>query len=166
MNYVISIGFKMSTNLNNIPTGFALNQNPSTYDGDEIVTGFNDIFIDAGGNLGVVGGLNDLIQTVKNSLWLWIGEYDFDINIGLSYQGVFQPNNSNAAIFVQQIETSILQCNTYLTTLQYNTYGIKSVSSITFATNRQNRTVTINITLNLNNGQNLPLSITNDEEAA
>jgi hypothetical protein len=149
------------TDINQIPTGFALNQLPSTYDNNRnILTGFNDIFIDEGGNLAVVGGTDDLLQTVKNALWLWIGEYDYDITIGLSYRGIFSSNAANnVGIFTQQIEDAILQCNNYLTQTQLNLYGINQITDINFTADRQTRTISISVVLSLNNGANINLKV-------
>jgi len=147
--------------INQPPSGFALNQSSSTYDNDgNILTGFNDIFIDEGGNLAVVGGVDDLLQTVKNALWLWIGEYDYDTTIGLSYRGIFSDNAAtNVGIFTQQIEDAIFQCNNYLTPTQLKSYGINQITDINFTADRQTRTIIISLVLSLNNGANINLKV-------
>lgn len=133
-------------------TGFALDQSSSIYVDNEIIKGFNDIYMDSSGNLATVNGVTDLIQTIKNALWLWIKEYEFNTKIGLSYLGVFNNNSNNVGIFTQQIEDAILQCNDYLTEDQYNAYGIKSVDSIDYAVNETTRKVVINVHITLNDG--------------
>jgi hypothetical protein len=139
------------SNLNQIPTEFALNQ-----DNTQPNSGFNDLYLDSSGNIATIGGLNDLLQTVKNSLWLWIAEYEFDTTIGIAYKGASTGNG----VFQSQVEAMILLCNDYLTPLQYQTYGISAVTRISYEVDRENRILIITVILALNNGQNITISQT------
>ena len=133
----------IATNSSYPATAFATNwdvtQNPVPN------TAYNDLYLDSGGNLATVGNIDDMSQTVVQSLWMWFGEYVFNTPLQQSLIKFYLTN-------------SILLINDYLTPDQLADYGINQIVNIGFSFNKLTRTDNITITILLNNGQNINLS--------
>lgn len=142
------------------PTAFATNWQNNVPD-----IFWNDIYLDESGNLATVTGVDDLQQTITQSLLLWKGEYDFNINIGVPYNLILgNPQIQNSLIRLY-LQTVILTCNNYLTPTQLAAYGINTtgsnsgIVSITFDFTQTTRTQQVNIIVLLNNGTQIPINI-------
>lgn len=134
-------------------TGFADNwQNNSNY-------AFNDLYLDSGGNLAVVSNVDDLVQSVTNSLWLWIGEHDFNTTIGVPYAGIFGIPNVQESLITLNLSNAILLCNNYLTSAQLTAYGINKITSLNYTINRQSRIISVNANILLNNNNTITIDI-------
>lgn len=134
-------------------TGFAVN---TSRDGN---LGFNDLYIDAGGNLVTVSDLEEFIQAIRSSIWLWLGEYNFDTALGVQYSTIFGNPHIPEASITQQLRQAILLADSYLTTDQRAAYGVNSIDSITYVIDRRTRILTANIILVLNNNDTVTIRV-------
>lgn len=145
----------IATNSSYPATAFATNWN--TQKPVESVA-FNDIYIDAGGNLVTVGSVDDVQQSVVQSLWMWRGEYNFDVFLGVPYNLILGNPDITESLIRYYLTNSILLINDFLNKTQLAEYGIKEISSMTFNFNGTTRTEQTTITITLNNGQSINLS--------
>jgi hypothetical protein len=114
---------------------------------------FNDTEIDSGGNLILVKGIDFMSQTIKNSLWLWIAEYVFNILIGVPYLLILGNPNIEESLIQFYLSRQILTVNNYLTTDQLTIYGIKEITSLIFDFDTNQRVENVQITILFNNNQ-------------
>ena len=146
----------IATNSSYPATAFATNwdvtQNPVPN------TAYNDLYLDSGGNLATVGNIDDMSQTVVQSLWMWFGEYVFNIFLGVPYKLILGNTPLQQSLIKFYLTNSILLINDYLTPDQLADYGINQIVNIGFSFNKLTRTDNITITILLNNGQNINLS--------
>lgn len=146
----------IATNSSYPATAFATNwdvtQNPVPN------TAYNDLYLDSGGNLATVGNVDDMSQTVVQSLWMWFGEYVFNIFLGVPYKLILGNTPLQQSLIKFYLTNSILLINDYLTPDQLTDYGINQIVNIGFNFNKLTRTDDITITILLNNGQNINLA--------
>lgn len=145
----------LATNSSVPATAFATN-----WDVQNSVNGvaFNDLYLDSGGNLATVGAVKDVQQTVVQSLWMWRGEYNFDVFLGVPYKLILGNPNITESLIKYYLTTSILLINEFLNETQITEYGIKEITSMTFNFNAITRNEQISIQIALNNGQNINIS--------
>lgn len=148
----------LATDTSYVATAFATNwdvtQNPVPN------TAYNDLYLDSGSNLATVGNIDDMSQTVVQSLWTWFGEYVFNIFLGVPYKIILGNTSLQQSLIKFYLTNSILLINDYLTPDQLADYGINTSQpiNIRFDFNKQTRSDNITITMLLNNGQQVNLS--------
>ena len=143
------------------PTAFAAN-----WQNNIPGVAYNDMYIDSAGNLVTVSGVQDMQQSIAQSLLLWVGEYDFNIQIGVPYNIILGNPNIQKGLIQLYLQTAILLCNNYLTPAQLAAYGInttgsnKGIISIAFNFNPVNRQDNVTDTILLNNGNKINVNVT------
>ena len=79
--------------------GFALTSNLPT-DGIHI----NDLFMNSNGQLGTITNNEDILQSIKCALQLWLGEFNYDNTAGVAYQIILGSSSSaNKEIIQSQL---------------------------------------------------------------
>jgi hypothetical protein len=135
------------------PWGFWCNTNDDVPGVD-----FNDMTIDDSGNLRVVTGADYILQTIKNNIWLWLGEYDFNIQAGVAWRTLLGNPNVSQALFRYYIQTAVFAVNDTLTPDQLKIWGVKEIVSYTYSYSNNSRIVNLNLVVTLN-GSNTKLII-------
>ena len=62
-----------------------------------------DIYVDSNNNLALVYGFDCALQSLRQMLKTWLGEYEFDKNAGVNYPRILG-NNPNMAQFYAEID--------------------------------------------------------------
>ncbi len=138
---------------------FALTSNiPSSDYGTPENMHLNDLYVNPSGQLAIVTGAYDTLQSVENALQLWLGEYDYNTSYGIPYKILLANPNSNNPLIEYQIRNAILSINSYLTTSQKAQFGIKSIQSLTYEVDRDLRIFNLSAVILLN-GNNTPQTI-------
>ena len=131
----------------------ALNQNRS-------IPGmaFNDIYVDANGQLVTVTNYDALIQLINNAIWTFLKECDFDNTLGINYYIILGQKTTNQNILIQQLKDNILALNNYMSTDDLLIYKIIDVLIVNLNLNPQTRNLNVNIYITTINN-NTPLNI-------
>jgi hypothetical protein len=117
--------------------------------------GFNDWYIDAGGNLVTTSGVEGFTQSIRSSVWLWLGEYEYNTTLGVPYKAILDNPHTTQPYVEQQIKVAIMLADSYLTDNQRKAYGVKTINQMTFGFNKVKRALTVSITIILNNDKTI-----------
>lgn len=103
-------------------------------DGDGIT--YQDTFLDENKNISFINGVDSVAQTVKNSISLWKGEYEFNTTLGSNWDNILgQPLNR-------------LLLNTYIQTAVLQVKYVVNIISIDYITDNTNRFVGVIVKYN------------------
>lgn len=134
---------------------FALTpNNPSTFGGDPENEHLNDLFVNPNGQLGVVSGPQDTLQSIENALQLWLGEYDYNTDAGIPYNILLASPNVDNSLIEFQIRQAILSINSFLTPAQFALFGINKIKSVTFSVDKNRRVFSLTAIILLNGIRN------------
>lgn len=112
-----------------------------------------DIYLNSSGDLATVDKATELIQNITSALKLWIGEYQFNINLGIPYLALLSNPHLDANLIDYHITNEIENENNYLNDVQKKEYGIKNINNINY-TITSNRQLKLNVEIQLNNQAN------------
>lgn len=121
-------------------TGLALNGN-------------GDIYLNNSGDLATVDKATELIQNITSALKLWIGEYQFNINLGIPYLALLSNPHLDANLINYHITGAIENENNYLNDAQKKEYGVKNINNINYIIT-SDKQLKLNIEIQLNNQAN------------
>lgn len=121
-------------------TGLALNGN-------------GDIYLNNSGDLATVDKATELIQNITSALKLWIGEYQFNINLGIPYLALLSNPHLDANLINYHITGAIENENNYLNDAQKKEYGVKNINNINYIIT-SDRQLRLNVEIQLNNQAN------------
>ncbi len=119
----------------------------------------NDIYLDKNNNLAVVNNIDAVAQTIRETLKLWLGEYDFDITLGMPYNSILgNPtiDNSKVTYFLNK---NINTINKYISQTDLPTLGIKKVVSVKYNLDKIHRKMNIQITIILNSNTSIEVNL-------
>lgn len=133
-------------------TGFAVN---TSRDGQ---SSFNDLYIDAGGNLVTVSDIEEFVQYIRSSIWLWLGDYDFNTSLGVQYPVIFGNPHIPQSVITSQLRQAIMLADSYLNATQRAAYGIKSIDSINYTPDRVQRVLLVTVIITLNNNDTITVT--------
>ena len=119
----------------------------------------NDLYMLENGQLATVDGAYDILQSIKCAILLWIGEYDFDTQLGVPYKIILGNPGSNGALIEFQIRRAIFSVNDAMTTEQLAIFGIDKIQSLNFSFNQTTRGVILQAVLLLNNRSRIEVNI-------
>lgn len=122
-------------------SGFSVN-----YTNDPALGDFNDLYLDNQGNLATVFGETDIIETCYHALQLTVGDYDYNLSLGIPYDTYLSSDSPVG----NQIKLS-------MTTALTAVVGVQSIGSFTLDVDRVNRKLLVNIVINLINGNSVNL---------
>jgi hypothetical protein len=109
-----------------------------------------DIYLNDSNDLATVDGANELIQNITSALKFWIGEYQFNINLGIPFLALLSNPNLDSNLINYHITNAIENENNYLNSTQKKEYGVKNINSIEYSIN-DNRQLKLNVEIQLNN---------------
>jgi len=72
-------------------------------------TPYQDIFLDSNKNIAIISGVLSVSQTVKNAISLWLGEYQFDITLGVPWYNVLGVSPLNKSLLNNYLKNAILK---------------------------------------------------------
>lgn len=121
----------------------------------------NDLYLDTNNDLAIVSEVLDLVQSVEAAIRLWLKEYEYNTSIGINYKQIYSNPNLLPEVIDYNLTTAIMSVNTFLTTENLKSYGIKKINSLDYKLNRDTRVmqVTAEILLNNNTTQNIGINI-------
>lgn len=117
-------------------TGFSVNYQNNITD-----VAFNDLYLDAQGNLATVSGETEIIETCYHAIQLCLGDYDFDTSLGIPYDTYL----SSDTPIGNQLKLSVTQA-------VRGVNGVMGINSFSLALNAQTRILQINIIIDLVSG--------------
>lgn len=135
------------------PWGFWCNTNDDVPGID-----FNDMAIDDSGNLRIVSGADYILQTIKNNIWLWLGEYDFNIQAGIAWKTLLGNPDVPQSLFRYYIDNAVFAVNANLTEDQLAIWGVNEIVSYSYTYSNNSRIVNLNLVVTLN-GSNTKFSL-------
>lgn len=112
-----------------------------------------DIYLNSSGDLATVDKATELIQNITSALKLWIGEYQFNINLGIPYLALLSNPHLDANLINYHITGAIENENNYLNDAQKKEYGVKNINNINY-TITSDRQLRLNVEIQLNNQAN------------
>jgi hypothetical protein len=118
-------------------TGLALNKNW-------------DIYLNSSGDLATIDKATELIQNITSALKLWIGEYQFNINLGIPFLALLSNPHLDANLINYHITNAIENENNYLNATQKKEYGVKNINNIEYFID-SNRQLKLNVEIELQN---------------
>ena len=65
--------------------GFSTN-----YQDDPTIGAFNDLYLDAQGNLATTSGTDEIVETCSHAIWLIPGDWSFDTTLGIPWNTYLQ----------------------------------------------------------------------------
>lgn len=112
-------------------SGFSTNFNNN-------ITGvdFNDLYIDDSGNISTNKDISETIENCNHNLDLFLGEYDFNISLGMDWKKYISTMQNNNELLKKDIYTIL-----------YKVKNVSSINSINLNMDRQNRILFIQINL-------------------
>jgi hypothetical protein len=113
---------------------------------------WNDLYLNSNNDLQTVSGVDDLVQTCANELWLYQKEYEFNTTLGIPYKKIFNNLFMPQSVIKYYLSTAIMNVNNYLSNEQLVAYGIDKIVNIDFSLDRNKRELTATIIVLLNNG--------------
>lgn len=112
-----------------------------------------DIYLNNSGDLATVDKATELIQNITSALKLWIGEYQFNINLGIPYLALLSNPHLDANLINYHITGAIENENNYLNDAQKKEYGVKNINNINYIIT-SDRQLRLNVEIQLNNQAN------------
>ena len=112
-----------------------------------------DIYLNNSGDLATVDKATELIQNITSALKLWIGEYQFNINLGIPYLALLSNPHLDANLINYHITGAIENENNYLNDAQKKKYGVKNINNINYIIT-SDRQLRLNVEIQLNNQAN------------
>lgn len=112
-----------------------------------------DIYLNNSGDLATADKATELIQNITSALKLWIGEYQFNINLGIPYLALLSNPHLDANLINYHITGAIENENNYLNDAQKKEYGVKNINNINYIIT-SDRQLKLNIEIQLNNQAN------------
>jgi hypothetical protein len=109
-----------------------------------------DIYLNSSNDLAIVDKANELIQNITSALKLWIGEYQFNINLGIPYLALLSNANLDSNLINYHITNAIENENNYLNATEKKEYGVKNINSIEYSINND-RQLKLSIEIQLQN---------------
>lgn len=119
----------------------------------------NDIYMLPNGQLAIVDNIADLTQSVTCAISLWLGEYNFNTQIGVPWKILLSAYDVNNPLIEFQLRNAVLSFNNNLSQTQLATYGINKIQSFSYNKDAVNRQFNLNIVVLLNNGSSIPIDL-------
>ena len=118
----------------------------SNYNNKEKNIAYNDIYIDSAGNLSVCSNQNSIVENVYHSILLLLGEYDFDVDIGVNWQEYLTTN----PIQYKAIKLSLTKTISAVD-------GVININTINILYDSKQRTLSFSIDIQTENNQEIIL---------
>jgi hypothetical protein len=114
-------------------TGFTTNYQNDSQNGE-----FNDLYLDAQGNLTTTSGTDEIVETCSHEIWLIPNDWSFSTTLGIPWNTYLQSDQPSGNAIKSAITTAITSVN-----------GVSRVQSITLTTNPITRELDIVPTISL-----------------
>jgi hypothetical protein len=101
---------------------------------------YQDIYLDNNGNIATVSDEYAIIETVKTNIGLWLGEYIYNVAIGVDYNNILG-QVINEPFLYSEISNAVKRV-----------YGVLGIYNIKFKFDADKRVLNITIYVKLNSG--------------
>jgi hypothetical protein len=123
-------------------SGFSCN-----YTNDPELGAWNDLYLDANGNIATTNGDAEIVENVYHAIELWLGEYDFNTQLGINWQYYLTTDKPVG----NQIKTNLIQAIN-------NVSGVTGITSFNMDLNPINRQLLITVIITLISGNPATIS--------
>ncbi len=124
-------------------TGFSVN-----YQNNISGVDFNDLYLDAQGNLALNSGITEVEENCFHAVQLCVGDYDYNTTLGIPYDAYLSSDSPVGNQLKLSLAKSLLAVD-----------GVVSIESMDLALNPVTRVLQITIIVNLTTGAQITITL-------